>query len=157
MQKHNLEFVEIEINDRTNNNSFDNKLIIENPSEATLRILKNTSFSVWRRIYKKELINDMRFIPGIIHQDVFFTVDLLKRVSKIGYLRSPFYNYNLDNVSIIRSKYTIQKVETGIRATEYIIGNTINTTKIQNAVNKYVVSYYTDHYFLISRNIQVDP
>tara|TARA_R110002049_G_C9177314_1_gene562970 strand:+ start:6999 stop:7943 length:945 start_codon:yes stop_codon:yes gene_type:complete len=156
MQEHNLDVVEIAQINSNETKKFDNKFVIENPVTASKRIIKNTLFSVWRRIYRKSVIDGMRFIPKIIHQDVFFTIDLLKRVSSIGYLNSALYIYNLENTSVIRSKYSMEKINTGIRATEYIIDNSINDLSLKKVVNDYIAFYYTDHYFLLSRNKHLD-
>jgi glycosyltransferase involved in cell wall biosynthesis len=157
MQTHNLDVVEIAPIGTDNNKEFSNKLVIEDSVTSSVRVIKNTAFSVWRRIYKKALVNEMRFIPGIIHQDVFYTIDVLNKAKKIGYLDKPLYVYNTENISIIRSKYSIEKINTGIRATEYIINKSIDHPKVKSAINNYVVFYYTDHYFLLSRNKSIDP
>jgi glycosyltransferase involved in cell wall biosynthesis len=161
MMKHmlanDLELIEIEPKNLNDNNSFDDSFTIEDPAEATKRILKNSSFSVWRRLFKKSLVEDMRFIPGIIHQDVFYVMDVLKKASKNGYLNSPLYIYNTENESIIRSKYTEKKISTGIRATEYIANNVVDKHLLKESINNYITHYYTGHYFLLSRNTDIDP
>ncbi|RYC51426.1 glycosyltransferase [Flagellimonas olearia] len=157
MESNDLDVVEISPIIFGNKNGFDNTLAIEDGNTAIKRILRGACFSVWRRIYRKEVVQNMRFIPGIIHQDVFFTIDVMNKVKSIGFLNSPLYFYNTENLSIIRSKYSKNKIETGIRATEYIIENTPKNPSVQEVVKNYVVSYYTDHYFLLSRNKHVDP
>ncbi|SFT14223.1 Glycosyltransferase involved in cell wall bisynthesis [Zhouia amylolytica] len=155
---HDLEVVEAEPDNPTKKKSFDGSFRIEDQITATKRILKNTSFSVWRRIYKKSLIGEMRFIPKLIHQDVFFTIDLLKKISKIGYLNTPLYIYNTGNIgSIIRSKYSVKKITTGIKATEYIKDHVPNKDALDEVVKNYIVYYYTDHFYLLSKNKHVDP
>ena len=135
---------------------FDDKLIIEDSIQASKRVIQDVTFAVWRRVFKKSIIEDMRFIPGIIHQDVFYTMDMLKRINKYGFLNSELYYYNSDSESIIRSKYSLHKITVGIRATEYIINNVIEHPELKIAVNDYVNHYYTDHYFLLSRNTFID-
>ncbi|WP_298555613.1 glycosyltransferase [uncultured Algibacter sp.] len=157
MLENNLEVLEIEPDTIIKNRKFDNKFVIQDALTATNKIIKTSSFSVWRRIYKSSLVSDMRFIPKIIHQDVFYTIDVLKRVSHMGYLNSPFYHYNTDNMSVIRSEYTLKKTKTGIRATEYIKNNVPNHPMINRTVNDYITYYYTDHFFLLSRNKHIDP
>lgn len=156
MLKNDLEVVEIEPVTSNTNKIFNNEFKIEDPVTATKRILANSSFSVWRRVFKRSLVNDMRFIPGIIHQDVFYTMDVLKKISRIGYLNSPLYFYNTENESIIRNKYSLKKIKTGIRATEYIVNNALDNPQIKESINDYVTGYYTDHYFLLSRNTSID-
>ena len=81
---------------------------------------------------------------------------MLKRISKNGYLNSALYYYNTDSKSIIRSKYSIKKIKTGIRATEYIINNILDHPDLHNSAKNYVTNYYTDHFFLLSRNTDID-
>ncbi|REE25797.1 glycosyl transferase family 2 [Winogradskyella pacifica] len=155
--EHNLDVIEIKPKSKNNLSSADNNFEIQGKNSALKRIIKNTTFSVWCRLYKRDIVNDLRFIPKIIHQDVFYTIDVLNRINKIGYLNSKLYNYNTDNVSIIRSKYTLEKITIGIRATEYIMNNIPKQPDLQQVVNDYITYYYTDHYFLLSRNTEVDP
>ncbi len=159
LKENNLDVVEIKPIDsnkvETINNVLGN-LILEDTVSTSQRIIKSTAFSVWRRIYKKEIIKGMRFIPGIIHQDVFYTIDVLKKTSKFGYIPLPLYVYNVENLSVIRSKYSLKKIQTGIRATEYIENNVVNSNALNQTVNNYVNFYYTDHFFLLSRNKHID-
>ncbi|MBC3758984.1 glycosyltransferase [Hyunsoonleella sp. SJ7] len=156
MKKNDLDVVEID--PRTEKpSSHDIERRIEDTLSATKRIIASTGFSVWRRIYKRKLVEGLRFIPGIIHQDVYYTIDVLNRISKLGYIKSPLYLYNTDNLSVIRSKYTTEKIKAGIRATEYIMKNTPKIPELNQVINNYVTYYYTDHFFLLSRNTHVDP
>ena len=155
--EHNLDVVEIMPKSINNTSSSDGNFKIEDKVSAFKRVIQNTTFSVWCRLYKASVINDLRFIPKIIHQDVFYTIDVLNRIDQLGYLNSKLYNYNTDSESIIRSKYSPHKIEIGIRATEYIVNNVPKNKEIQSIVNNYVTYYYTDHYFLLSRNAQIDP
>ncbi|NNL80818.1 MAG: glycosyltransferase [Flavobacteriaceae bacterium] len=157
MLANDLEIIECNFSRKNRNKTFDDKLYIEDPVTATKRILAGSGFSVWRRIYKMSLVKDLRFIPGLIHQDVFYTMDVLKIISRIGYLNSSLYYYNTDNESVIRSNYTLRKIKTGIKATEYIMDNVVDKEQLKEALDNYVTIYYTDHYFLLSRNTEVDP
>ncbi|WP_178985257.1 glycosyltransferase [Winogradskyella helgolandensis] len=153
---HQLDVVEITPKSKYNQTSADNHFEIQDKSTALKRIIQNTTFSVWCRLYKRAIVHDLRFIPKIIHQDVFYTIDVLNRINQIGYLNNKSYNYNTDNESVIRSKYTLEKITIGIRATEYIMNNTPKQPDIQQIVNDYITHYYTDHYFLLSRNTEID-
>lgn len=157
MLKFNLDVVEIKPNSIKKTSDSDDTFEIQDRVHAFKRIIQNTVFSVWCRLYKKSLIDDLRFIPKIIHQDVFYTIDVLNRIDKIGYLNSKLYNYNSENESIIRSKYSLEKIRIGIRATEYIKDNTSDYPELKHIVNNYITFYYTDHYFLLSRNTRFDP
>ncbi|PWH82394.1 hypothetical protein DIS18_09070 [Algibacter marinivivus] len=151
-----LDVIEIERNAVSNTKIFDNSFTIEDPIVSTERIIKTTAFQVWKRIYKRHVVENMRFIPNIIHQDVFFTIDVINKVPSIGYLNSPLYIYNRESIGIIRSKYSEMKRDIAIRATEYIAANIQKHPKLEKVMNSYIVSYYTDHYFLLSRNNKLD-
>ncbi|MDO5980482.1 glycosyltransferase [Flavivirga spongiicola] len=156
MLDNNLEVVEIERNAESNTKVFDNSFTIEDPITATERIIKANAFQVWKRIYRRHVVEEMRFIPKIIHQDVFFTIDVINKVSSIGYLNSPFYIYNRESIGIIRSKYSEMKRDIAIRATEYMKANIPKSEKLKKVMDNYIVGYYTDHYFLLSRNVVFD-
>lgn len=155
--KFDLDVIEIPPKFSYDNKIFDDKLIIENPISASKRIIENVTFAVWRRVFKKSIIEGMRFIPGIIHQDVFYTMDMLKKITRYGFLNSELYYYNSDSDSIIRSKYSLHKITIAIRATEYIIENIIDHPDLKTPLKNYIANYYTDHFFLLSRNIYIDP
>lgn len=155
--QHKLDVIEILPKSSNKTVQFDNSFTIEDPITASKRILANSAFSVWRRIFKKSFIEDMRFLPGLIHQDVFYILDVLKKLPKYGYLDSALYYYNTDSLSIIRSKYTLEKINVGIRATEYIVNNHLDHPEITEVVKNYVTHYYTAHFFKLSRNTAVDP
>jgi len=156
MTKHNLEVVEIERNAESYNVTFDNSFTIESPVDATARIINTTAFQVWKRLYKRSVVEHMRFIPNIIHQDVFFTIDVINEVSSIGFLNSALYQYNRESIGIIRSKYSAMKRDIGVRATEYIKTNIPKAEKLNKVMDNYIVNYYSDHYLLLSRNIEFD-
>lgn len=156
MLEFNLAVVEIKPKSINNKSISNSEFEIQDKISAFKRIIQTTAFSVWCRLYRASLIHDLRFIPKIIHQDVFYTIDVLNRISKIGYLNSKLYHYNTNNESIIRSKYSTHKIEIGIKATEYIINNTPNNPGLKDVVKSYVTFYYTDHYFLLSRNTNLD-
>lgn len=156
MITHKLDVVEIERNAKSDHKRFDNSFIIENQVEAAERIIKTTAFQVWKRIYKRSLINDMRFIPNIIHQDAFYTIDVLNRINKIGFLNSPLYHYNRESIGIIRSQYSAMKRDISVKVIEYIKDNIPMNEKVQQALDIHIVNYYTDHFMMISRAKEFD-
>lgn len=153
---HNLDIVEVERNAKSEEVFFDNSFVIEDPTTAFERIIQTTSFQVWKRLFRKVLIEEMRFIPHIIHQDAYFVVDAINKVSKIGFLNSPLYFYNRESIGIVRSKYTIKKRDDGIRVLEYIKNNIPNNDRLKKVMQDHIVSYYSDHYFKLSQNTSID-
>ena len=85
---------------------------IESRIEALKRIIKNQEFSVWRRLYKKELLNNIYFVEGKNSEDVYFTLAVFKNIKKIAYLSMPLYNYYIGGVSITRGGYRLKTLDT---------------------------------------------
>ncbi len=154
--EHQLDIVEIRPNYKGSEVPHLDDFEIQDHVVALQRIIEQTTFNVWCRLYRKTLIEDLRFIPKIIHQDVFFTIDVLNRIDKIGFLNLPLYYYNSDNESIIRSTYSLRKITAGIRATEYLTQNLAQHSALKNTLKNYVTYYYTDHYFSLSRHTEID-
>lgn len=113
--QHDLKLVECGVlNSRLSNSQVKKSNIppfIENQSEAMYRLLMETNYSVWRRIYAKEVVEGLRFIPGKISEDVFFTIDCINKIEKQGCILDQLYIYNTENVSITRSPYNLKKID----------------------------------------------
>ena len=55
-----LKLMEIEHKDDKKNKTFNHEFTIENSVSATKRVIDNTNFAVWRKIFKRSLVKDMR-------------------------------------------------------------------------------------------------
>ena len=140
-------------------NSIENHLVDSNPDiiqihgkiedqlTALKRIITDKKFAVWRRLYHHSVLKNRFFIEGLLHQDVYYTIDILNKISYIGYLENRLYVYNVQNpTSVIRSDYSIQKLKS-INAAAYVVENTRqHDNDIQNAAKKYLFSFLTFHY-----------
>lgn len=71
---HNLDIIECDIQSTMDpEKKAKEKFIIENKEQNALRIIENQFFSVCRRIYRYNLIKDLRFIENYIYEDMIFT------------------------------------------------------------------------------------
>ena len=68
----------------------------------------------WNKLYKKSLINDMRYKVGKTNEDEFFTYKVVDKTDKIYYNSRPFYNY-IQRDSSIMGKYSIKRLD-GVEA-----------------------------------------
>tara|TARA_R110002051_G_scaffold131762_2_gene205529 strand:+ start:590 stop:1606 length:1017 start_codon:yes stop_codon:yes gene_type:complete len=134
------------------------KKTIETSEEAMERIVAYHLYAVWRRLYHKDILKNMFFIPYKIHQDVFYTIDLLKKVEKIGFIDQPYYVYNTANeTSIIRGTYSLQKLN-AIDAGLYVVEHTksYNAT-IKHHAAQYLIKFLTLHYESLFLHPNLDP
>lgn len=141
-------------------NTVKNKSInatIEDRDTALKRIIQNKRFAVWRRIYHHSILKNRYFIEGILHQDVYYTIDILNEISKIGYLENQLYIYNVQNpTSVIRSDYSIKKLNS-IKAGAYVVEHTTQHSKeIQDIAKQYLVWFLTNHYDALFFNPVLD-
>ena len=74
--------------------------------------------AVWNRLYKKELLNGLKFCEGRVHEDILFSTEVMLRIQKAIYIDKYLYNYR-DNRpgSITERKYSLKSVEDSIYLT----------------------------------------
>ncbi|OBX21896.1 glycosyltransferase involved in cell wall biosynthesis [Gelidibacter algens] len=141
-------------------NVMENNMItahIEDKNTALKRIIQNKRFAVWRRLYHHSILKNRFFIEGILHQDVYYTVDILNEISHIGYFENQFYVYNVQNpTSVIRSDYSIKKLNS-INAGAYVVEHTTQySNTIQDLAKRYLFEFLTSHYDSLYFNPDLD-
>lgn len=130
---------------------------VETQAQAMERLIRDKNFSVWRRIYRKDRIGHLRFIPGKIHQDVFFTIDVINAIDRQGYIPSKLYIYNSENESITRSPYNLQKLDAK-DALYYLVDQTQSySDTVRNLAKKYLLRGLLSHYDPLFSHSHLDP
>lgn len=73
----------------------DGRIMLYNSEEALGDILTNGNlrFEVWNKLYRKKCIGTIRFKKNQIHEDIFFTTQVLFRSSRTAFVNKPFYHY----------------------------------------------------------------
>lgn len=62
--------------------------------------------SVWSKLFRKELLADIRFPEGRKSEDIMYTTRALTKASRCVFLDTPYYNYMMDReTSIMNSKF----------------------------------------------------
>lgn len=130
---------------------------VEEKNSALKRIIENKRFAVWRRLYHRSIIENRYFIEGILHQDVYYTIDILNEISHLGYFENAFYVYNVQNpTSVIRSPYSIKKLNS-INAGKYVVENTTQySDEVQDLAKQYLFQFLTFHYDSLYINPEFD-
>lgn len=161
LQENNLDIVECGIakSNVKKQAKKDVQLTIETYEEALKRIIKNNQYSVWRRIYKTSLVKDYRFLEGKTSEDVYFTIDNLKKVDRIGVYLMPFYNYRYNPTSITKSPYSLKKFDS-LDAGFYLL-NKVKTDgdapEVVSIAYDHMLKKLLKHYKLLNYNPHVDP
>ncbi|SHH68403.1 glycosyltransferase family 2 protein [Clostridium grantii] len=85
-------------------------LTIHNKSQAMEAIIKGDLYDevVWTKLFKRELLEGMRFPVGIMYEDTAFTYKVIHKVGKVCCIGAPKYNYlKHDNSTMDRARKNI--------------------------------------------------
>ena len=69
------------------------------------------SIVVWNKLYKADLLKNLRMVEGYIHEDVEFTPKVLYSAEKIVKYNYNFYNFYFSANSISRSTYSLKNAK----------------------------------------------
>ena len=75
-------------------------------------------FNVWNKLYKREVIGKIWFVPHIYYEDWVFNCCVFERANNFAWIKDKLYGYRCSNNSIMRSAFTEKKLadyETGIK------------------------------------------
>lgn len=70
----------------------------------------------WNKLYKKEALDNFRFIEGIYFEDWPFAACFFASIDKFALINEKLYMYNTTTPSITRSQFSIRKIH------DYVIG-----------------------------------
>ena len=75
-------------------------------------------FNVWNKLYKREVIGEIRFVPHIYYEDWVFNCCVFERANSFAWIKDKLYGYRYSDNSIMRSAFTEKKLAdyvTGIK------------------------------------------
>ena len=84
---------------------------VTDPIKWALKPWNPTAHGVWRTFYRRSIIGEIRFFPKIKHQDLLFSYQVGGKVGKMLKLDCTLYAYVQTPNSVIRSGYSIDKIE----------------------------------------------
>lgn len=73
------------------------------------KILRQT---VWNKLYRKEVLADIFFEKGKLHEDEFWTYRVFGKAGRIGHINAKFYYYFLRPNSIMGNTFTLRRLDT---------------------------------------------
>ena len=82
--------------------------------EGALRMLIDNSdvyVTVWNKLYRKEIIQNIRFEKGKIHEDEFWSYQIIANAGRIVMLSSCYYGYRIRSNSIMNRKYSLKNLD----------------------------------------------
>ncbi|WP_343338753.1 Undecaprenyl-phosphate 4-deoxy-4-formamido-L-arabinose transferase [Terrisporobacter petrolearius] len=116
MNEYNADIVVSNINyvydNKVNKKYNEGKIHVFNKEEAMNELIHDglVQAVVWNKLYKKDLINDMKFKVGKINEDEFFTYKICAKAEKVVYMPNTLYQYRQRENSIMGS-YSLKRLD----------------------------------------------
>ena len=77
-------------------------------------------FNVWNKLYKKEVIQDIRFAENLYYEDWIFNTQVFAQSNKFAWIPSKLYGYRISNNSIMRSDFNQKKLHDYVKGIEIV-------------------------------------
>ena len=65
---------------------------------------------VWNKLYKSELVKQIKFKENVIHEDEFFSWKVFYAIDKVAVTKRQLYHYRKVEQSITNQKYTVKRL-----------------------------------------------
>lgn len=102
--------VTIQKSDQTYVDDIPVERIVADKNEIIHELVTARYTSCWAKLYKKELIADIRFEEGRkINEDSYFVFQYVLKCKSIGYVNAPVYKYLFHTSSASHADFTFQK------------------------------------------------
>ncbi len=79
-------------------------------------------FNVWNKLYTREVIGNIRFVPDMYYEDWVFNCCVFERAKSFCWVKEKLYGYRLSNSSIMRSCFTERKLNDYVRGINEVYG-----------------------------------
>ncbi len=75
-------------------------------------IIKELMYSPWNKLYKKSLVNDLRFSEKYhMGEDILFVFECIERMNKLSCVKGSFYNYVMRENSAMTSSFSKKRLD----------------------------------------------
>lgn len=124
-----------------NNTRIANDIITMGCEEAIKRYLYGKiSVSATTKLYKKSLFEDITFPSGKQFEDIFTTLQLIKKATRIGIGEKPIYAYVMRNDSIVHQEFSKSKLDRIELAKRVLDEMTLEGEEIRLAAERFYVN-----------------
>lgn len=92
--------------------AFQDVLICDKMEALQLLICEKGVYqTVWNKLYKREIIGELKFPFGKLNEDEFWTYKVFDRIKKFAAINVPLYNYFQRSSSIMGNGYSIKRLD----------------------------------------------
>ena len=101
--------------------------------------------SASNKIFKRDIIGDIRFLHKLWYEDFNFTTKILFNTNKISTISEGFYNCNCGHISTMNNNNSIKNLDMLV-----VLDDIIKYTKDNNKYDKNIISYLIFNHVLIT-------
>ena len=112
---------------------------------------------VWNKLYRRQVLENIKFPIGKIHEDVFWTYRVLGNAKRIVKIKKKMYWYRQQAKSIMGMKYSLQRLDAVEALEERIEYMKEFFPSLENLAIKVFCFNCTYHYQQIYINPNIDP
>lgn len=95
----------------SNRRSNETLLLDKKEYEESLANNREICYMVWNKLFPREIIGNIRFIPNQLHEEIHFMREISKKVKKVFYIDTPLYYYIRERGGNTNSKFKIQQLQ----------------------------------------------
>lgn len=77
-------------------------------------------FEVWNKLFRKSVINEIRFKIGQVYEDVYFDKNVFQNANKIAHIEKPLYIYRTSRLGNSNSSFGMNRLTVFDEIDEYI-------------------------------------
>lgn len=101
--------------------------ISANPLKTLLHKKNYIHFNVWNKLYRRDIISNIRFPIGIYFEDWVFNTIVFDKATRFAWIDQPLYGYRISSDSIMRGSFNEKKLH------DYVSGIKIVHAYFQNS------------------------
>jgi glycosyltransferase involved in cell wall biosynthesis len=133
----------------------DKRWVISGEEAAIAQLCYRTNIGVWNKLFRKKLLEDVRFITTqYIGEGFNFNVTAFQIAAKVAVGTRKIYFYRQDNTTSATKKFSEEKWINGLQSIEEINSNMIISSKgLTNAWEFAKWRTYTDIYVIMKQSV----
>ena len=111
--------------------------------------------AAWNKLFKRELLKELRFPVGKLYEEIVFTTKLLHEADKVVYLNQGYYNYVVDRVGSIMNAGVNARIFTDQIPLYYEKRKYLQSIEREDLVNVHNFFFYKRlllHYLELQKN-----
>lgn len=120
--------------------------------DESLQNISLLNLVVWNKIYRRSIVNEIRFEDKAFCEDIGYNAEVLKRMhSSIAFVKFPFYYYRVNRKGSSGTKFIVENRMKGYRALESFLDFVESACSKQTLIS---VAHFATSFFIVNYSEQ---